>query len=170
MSTARTRTLAVAGIAALVTLGAVSPASAQPRPVQAVYLDAYSTTSTTDDHGSTSFTTEGGVSFRRRAALLPATITAVLTPDDGSLPEPETCEPAAATITVTGAHRVGMTLVGTGTVCGFYPQEPTSIVTQVFTGRYDVVRAQRAKPLGTDGFFEIRLGNDGSASTFAIDT
>ncbi len=97
-------------------------------------------------------------------------VNAVLTPDDGTLPDPETCEPASATITVTGDHRVAMKLVGTGSVCGFYPQEPTSIVTQVFTGRYDVVEARRTKVLGTDGFFEIRLANNGSASAFAIDT
>ncbi|MGZ4727080.1 MAG: hypothetical protein ACXWB2_05125 [Acidimicrobiales bacterium] len=170
MKVASVRTLAVVGVAALVTLGSVSPASARPRPVQAVYLDAYSTTSTTDEQGSTSFTTDGEVSVRLHGALLPATVTAVLTPDDGTLPDSESCEPASASITVTGANRVAMQLVGTGTVCGAYPQEPTSIVTQVFTGRYDVVEARRAKVRGTDGFFEIRLADDGSASAFAIDT
>ena len=57
-----------------------------------------------------------------------------------------------------------------GDVCGMYPQPPTSIVTHVFTGRYEVLDTTRRRRVGTDGFFEIRLAADGTASAFAIDT
>ena len=49
-------------------------------------------------------------------------------------------------------------------------QPPTSIVTHVFTGRYEVLDTTRRRLAGTDGFFEIRLAADGTASAFAIDT
>ena len=39
----------------------------------------------------------------------------------------------------------------------------------VFTGRYEVLEAKRHNLVGTDGFFEVRLGVNG-ASAFAVDT
>ena len=105
-----------------------------------------------------------------RSGELPGTFTAVLSPADGTLPEPETCEPATATFTVEGERRIGLTLVGEGEVCGTYPQLPTYTGTHVFTGRYEVVDAERRRLPGTDGFFEVRLGLGNVGNIFAIDT
>jgi hypothetical protein len=99
-------------------------------------------------------------------------VAAVVGPDDRSLPGPGECEPATTTVSAYGKPGVDMTMIGIGEVCGFDVQAPTSIVTHVFTGTfevYDVSRKTR-KLMGTDGFFEVRLAADGSAHVFAIDT
>ena len=67
---------------------------------------------------------------------------------------------------------VDLTLVGRGEVCGTHVQPPTNIVTHVFTGTFEVY-GDRTRPRrleGVDGFYEIRLADDGTASVFAIDT
>jgi len=69
-----------------------------------------------------------------------------------------------------GWYAARMTLVGTGTVCGVYPQLPDYVVTQVFTGRYTVTQAIDPRFRGTDGWFEVRLGLDGVAGASAFDT
>lgn len=45
-----------------------------------------------------------------------------------------------------------------------------SVVTHLFTGRYEVTGADRKKLIGTDGFFQVGLTLDGEASLFAVDT
>jgi hypothetical protein len=75
-----------------------------------------------------------------------------------------------ATFVVARASRPNLILAGAGTVCGSFPQPPTSIVVQVVTGRYRVLDARKPRVRGTDGFFEIRLGTGDVASAFAIDT
>ena len=59
--------------------------------------------------------------------------------------------------------------MATGEVCGEFVQPPY-ITTQSFTGRYEVSDTSRRAIDGTDGFLEVRLGEDGSASLFLIDT
>jgi hypothetical protein len=99
-------------------------------------------------------------------------VAAVIAPDDGAWPGPGECERAYASMSAYGVRGVDLTLVGFGDVCGHHVQPPTSIVTHTFTGRYGVygddTRPRRLE--GTDGFYEIRLGADGTASVFAIDT
>jgi len=95
--------------------------------------------------------------------------TAVLLADDGSLPLPGACEPATVSFGLDGRARRFISAVATGEVCGEFVQLPF-ITIQSFTGRYEVTDSSRRAIDGTDGFFEVRLGNDGSASLFLIDT
>jgi hypothetical protein len=71
-----------------------------------------------------------------------------------------------------GVRNVDLTLVGMGEVCGTYVQPPTSIVSHVFTGTFEVYgeETQPRRLEGVDGFYEIRLADDGTAGVFAIDT
>ncbi len=99
-------------------------------------------------------------------------VAAVVQPDDRTLPAPGECESAYATMSAYGVSGVDLTLVGMGTVCGRWTTPGTSIVTHVFTGRYEVygeeTRPRRLE--GTDGWYEVRLAEDGRASAFAVDT
>jgi hypothetical protein len=99
-------------------------------------------------------------------------VAAVVQTDDRTLPDPGECEDAFATMTAYGARRVDFTMVGSGEVCGTEVQPPTSIVTHVFTGDFEVYgdHTTPRRLEGTDGFYEIRLANDGTASVFATDT
>ena len=99
-------------------------------------------------------------------------VAAVVDADDGTLPGPGECEGAITTVSAYGVRGVDFTMIGVGEVCGHHVQPPTSIVTHVFTGTfevYDAVNGSKAL-LGTDGFFEVRLADNGTASVFAIDT
>jgi hypothetical protein len=94
----------------------------------------------------------------------------VLAADDGSLPEPGSCEPATATFHLAGAGREYLDVTATGDVCGEFVQLPY-IVTHVFTGRYTVTDASKRNLVGTDGFFEVRLAaSTAQAYVFGIDT
>lgn len=99
-------------------------------------------------------------------------VAAVVDPDDGTLPAPGECESAFATMSAYGAPGIDLTMVGAGEVCGAWTQPPTSVVTHVFTGRYEVYGdgTSPKRLLGTDGFYEVRLADNGTASVFAIDT
>jgi hypothetical protein len=88
---------------------------------------------------------------------------------DGSLPDPGVCEEATVRAEVTGARGKFLKLIAAGQVCGEFVQPPF-IATERFTGRYVVKAANPARVLGTDGFVEVVLGNDGTAGFFAIDT
>jgi hypothetical protein len=103
-----------------------------------------------------------------RAVLMAAVAQA----QDRTLPGPGECESADVTVSVYGARKLDFSLVGTGDVCGVDLQPPANIVTHVFTGTFEVYgEATRPRRLeGIDGFYEIRLADDGTASVFAIDT
>jgi hypothetical protein len=99
-------------------------------------------------------------------------VAAVVGPDDRTLPGPGECEHAMTTVSVYGARGIDLTLIGDGDVCGLDVQPPTSIVTHAFTGTFEVYgdTTRPRRLLGTDGFFEVRLAQDGTAHVFAIDT
>lgn len=40
----------------------------------------------------------------------------------------------------------------------------------MFTGQYEIVSASQKRFLGDEGFFSVRLGDDGHASVAGIDT
>ena len=110
-----------------------------------------------------------GDAVRRNKDLGTVDVTATMAADDGTLPDPGVCEPATATITVTQGGDLVAELAGSGQACGKWIQPPTYDVTHVFTGRYEIVDGARGVT-GTDGWFEVRLAQTGTASTFAVDT
>jgi len=95
--------------------------------------------------------------------------TAVLTPEDGSLPEPGVCEPATATVDVTGEKGRYLELDATGEVCGKWT-DATYVVTHKFTGRYEVTDSSVRNTRGTDGWIGLTLATEGRANIEAIDT
>ena len=95
--------------------------------------------------------------------------TAVLAAVDGSLPEPGVCEPATATLNVTGKQHRFLRLAATGDVCGLWTDE-TYVVTHRFEGRYDVTSASAPRARGTDGWISLVLATEGRANVEAIDT
>ena len=95
--------------------------------------------------------------------------TAVLTADDGTLPERGVCEPATATVDITGAKGRYLQLAGTGRVCGEY-SGPTWAVDHRFTGRYQVIGSSVRNTRGTDGWYTLILATEGRANLEAIDT
>lgn len=161
----KTRTLlaagALAGVATIASVAAATPAgAARFRPV----IEMGSTTA--------GFAVVDGaaiVTGEMDGRPYRGTYTATLTADDGSLPAPGDCEPATAVFHLDA--RVGryLDVTATGDVCGEFVQLPY-ITTHAFVGRYDVTGSTKQNVLGTDGWFEIRLGDDGSASTFLVDT
>ena len=58
------------------------------------------------------------------------------------LPGPEECEAAIGTFSVYDSGKRNLELMGAGEVCGSYPDNPTSIVTHVFVGNYEVVEGR----------------------------
>jgi len=115
---------------------------------------------------------EGELQLRNGNRSTDVLVASSVDADDGTMPAPGECEGAITTVTVYGARRIDFTMIGVGEVCGLDVQPPTSIVSHVFTGTfevYDVPEGPR-QLLGTDGFFEVRLGVDGSASVFATDS
>jgi hypothetical protein len=160
------RPLAVGLLAAASTIGVLAvaaPADAAQRPPRPK-VDITSSTGT--------FTGLGGgalVSAQMDGKPFGGEATAVLLADDGSLPVPGACEPATVSFGLDGRARRFVSAAATGEVCGQFVQPPF-IATQVFTGCYDVGDSSRRAIVGTDGFLEIRLGDDGSASLFLIDT
>lgn len=95
--------------------------------------------------------------------------TAVLTPADGTLPEPGVCEPATVAVDVTGERGRYLQLAGTGEVCGKWTG-PNSVVTHRFVGRYQVVDSSVRSTLRTDGWIGVSLALENRANLEAIDT
>jgi hypothetical protein len=97
------------------------------------------------------------------------TYVAVLAADDGTLPDPGNCEPATATLEVTGTKHRFLHLAASGEVCGAWP-DATYVVTHDFVGRYDVTDSSVRKTRGTDGWISLVLATEGRANVEAIDT
>jgi hypothetical protein len=151
---------AASTIAVLAVAAPVDAAHRPPRPK----VELSSTSGTfADASGGALVTAEmDGTPFAGRA-------TATLTADDGTLPAPGDCEPATVSFHLDGPGRRFVDAEASGEVCGEFVQLPY-ITIQAFTGRYDVLDSTRRRIEGTDGFLEVRLGDDGSASLFLIDT
>ncbi|WP_460715050.1 hypothetical protein [Nocardioides dilutus] len=94
---------------------------------------------------------------------------ATLASSDGSLPAPGTCEPATATLQVTGSRSRYLHLAATGEVCGTWA-DATYVVTHRFVGRYVVTDASSRRLRGTDGWISVILATEGRANVEAIDT
>jgi hypothetical protein len=87
--------------------------------------------------------------------------TAVLTADDGTLPEPGEAEPATATVTITGPRGQQLVLTGSGTVTGEWVG-PNAALTHKFTGRYTADSTVHRVD-GTDGWYSV-----GVAATMSL--
>ena len=94
---------------------------------------------------------------------------AVLAADDGTLPGPGVCEPAHATLDVTGAKGRHLGLTATGEVCGTWP-DATYVVTHKFVGRYEVTASSARRLRGTDGWISYVLATEGRANVEAFDS
>jgi hypothetical protein len=169
------RLVAGGAVTVMAVIGTVLPAGAsverkQPKPKPPAIVLSSTGTFTLGSDGAAAVTGTGEVNLHGSDTSKPVVVSATLSADDGTLPAPETCEPAVATVSFrVPHHKVTTTLFGRGQVCGVYPQLPTYIVTHVFTGNYDVI-AGKPRLVGTDGWFEIRLAQDGSASASAYDS
>lgn len=158
----KTTTITTAAIGALLTVVTAAPAMAAPRPlvdlsgtgVGAYVLDAEGTAHLT-----------GAVT----GAPFDGTYTATLTASDGSLPAPGDCEPATATVAVTGSRERTLRLAATGEVCGEWV-DATYVVTHRFVGRYVVSESSAPRLVGTDGWTSLILATEGRANLEAIDT
>jgi hypothetical protein len=127
----------------------------------AIDLDGMGTYVVEDDG---SVTVRGSITGQPVAGPFVGTLAA----DDGSLPEPGDCEPATATLRAEGVKRRFVELTADGDVCGQWTDE-TYRATHVFTGRY-VLTASFPRKRSIDGFYEIRLADNGVAGVRAIDT
>jgi hypothetical protein len=87
--------------------------------------------------------------------------TAVLSADDGSLPEPGDAEPGTATVTVVGPRGQQLVLTGVGTVTGEWVG-PNAARTHLFTGRYTADSTVHRVD-GTDGWYSV-----GVAATMSL--
>jgi hypothetical protein len=149
----KTRALAVVILAT--GLGAVTstPALAGPKP--RVQLGSQGGELTLGQDGSA--TVSGPV----EGTPFDGQYTAVLTADDGSLPEPGGAEPATATVTIVGPRGQQLVLTGSGTVTG-ESVGPTVALTHKFTGRYTADSTVHRVD-GTDGWYAI-----GVAATMSL--
>ena len=142
-------------VVVLATIGAATstPALAGPKP--RVALSSQSGELTLDQDGSA--TVAGLV----QGAPFDGQYTAVLTADDGSLPEPGDAEPATATVTVAGPRGQQLVLTGSGTVTGEWVG-PNAALTHKFTGRY-TAHSSVHRVDGTDGWYSV-----GVAATMSL--
>lgn len=156
-----TKTVVLIGGALLAAVAAV-PAEAAPPPridLRGAGVGSF----VVDDAGAARLTGQvTGVPFD-------GTFTAVLAATDGSLPEPGVCEPATATLDVTGPKHRYLSLAATGEVCGTWT-DATYVVTHAFVGRYEVADGSVRKTRGTDGWISLILATEGRANVEAIDT
>lgn len=148
-----TRAVAVVVLAAALGAATSTPALAGPKP--RVTLSSQGGELTLGQDGSA--TVSGPVA----GAPFDGQYTAVLTADDGSLPEPGDAEPATATVTIIGSRGQQLVLTGTGTVTGEWVG-PNAALTHKFTGRYTADSTLRRVD-GTDGWYSV-----GVAATMSL--
>jgi hypothetical protein len=148
--------------AGVLLLAAAGPAAAAPRPA----LDLRGA-----EVGSFVLADDGAALLSGEVTGRPfdGAYTGVLAADDGSLPPPGTCEPATATLDVSGPRERSLHLAAVGEVCGTWP-DAGSVVTQRFVGRYVVTSGTVRRLRGTDGWMSQVLATEGRANVEAIDT
>lgn len=124
-----------------------------------------------DGFGGYTVAADGSVALAGTATGHPfaGSYVATLSAADGTLPAAGTCEPGTAALTLQGDRQRAIDLVAVGDVCGKHAQPPF-IVTQVFTGQYEIVSASKKRFLGDEGFFSVQLGDDSHARVAGIDT
>ena len=86
---------------------------------------------------------EGELQLRGSRNTTDVLVASSVDADDGTMPAPGECEGAITTVTVYGARRIDFTMIGVGEVCGLDVQPPTSIVSHVFTGTFEVYDVRR---------------------------
>jgi hypothetical protein len=157
------RTAAALGLAAVFTLGTVSPVAAASTPTLFVGGGG---PAVADGNG---LVVEGPalVQDKHGRDMLDATIRATMVAADGSLPAVDECEPATATFVVEGERDADMTLRGQGTVCtvrnAFFP----AYVTVEFDGQHQIVEAKRPQLRGTIGSLSVTVTPGGFTSLYA---
>ncbi len=165
---ARTALAVFVTIASCVLTGAANPSDARtrPRPPALQITGTGSWTSRVYDD----VLVQGTADLDRRGRrTIEVPVAGVIDPDVGSFPSPGECKGATGWISVHDTRRADMTLIGNGEVCGHDVQDPESIVIYSFTGTFEVLEGPRCLQ-GIDGFFEMRLGANGTASLLAIDS
>lgn len=148
--------------ATLIAAATAGPAHAAPRPI----IDLHGAAVGSYHLDQTGAARLAGVVT---GAPFDGTYTALLVADDGTLPGPGACEPASATLNVTGSKSRHLSLAATGEVCGTWP-DATYVVTHDFVGRYEVSESSVRKTRGTDGWIGLILATEGRANVEAIDT
>ena len=156
------RRLAVAALAAAAALTLAAPVDATPKHKPAVDVGGQGTYVLTGPGSAV-------ISGTAEGTPVDGPYRAVLTAADGTLPQAGVCEPGTGVVRIEDKKKV-LELRADGDVCGTFVNPPTSIVTHVFTGTYEVVDAPRKQLVGTDGFLELRLATNGVASMTALDT
>ena len=152
----------IAALAAGALLIPAGPAAASPRPavdLRGAQVGAF----VLEDDGAARLS--GEVTGRPFAG----SYTGVLAADDASLPAAGSCEPATATLDVTGPRGRFLHLAAAGEVCGAWP-DASSVVTHSFVGRYVVTSSSVRRLRGTDGWMSQVLATEGRANVEAIDT
>lgn len=152
----------VTGAIALAAIGTAATAEARPNRSQ---VNLAGTGVYEMDEFSIFARGAGSVSGRPYAG----TATFLLNPDDGTWPEPGECEQGNAGFAVTGTTRQYLWGVSIGEICGQHVQQPTNLVSHVYTGDYSLVESpQRVRD--TEGWIEIRLATDNNMSITLFDS
>jgi len=144
----RTSRIALAAaLAATLTAAGAAPAFAGQRPKIAL----------SSDNGTLALPADGSAVVTGTASGTPfaGTYTAVVSADDGTLPEPGEAEPATATVRVEGTRGQVLVLTGTGTVTGEWVG-PNAALTHKFVGRYAAESTVRRVD-GTDGWYSVGI-------------
>jgi hypothetical protein len=149
----KTGALAVVVLATALGAATSTPALAAPKPRVALSSQGGELALGQDGSATVSGAVEG-TPFDGR-------YTAVLTADDGTLPEPGDAEPATATVTVVGPRGQQLVLTGAGTVTGEWVG-PNAALTHKFTGRYTADSTVHRVD-GTDGWYSV-----GVAATMSL--
>ena len=162
--TSTTRAVAAGGLALVALSGVADMAAAEPFGA-GVFSVGGGGISTVEDDGDVVVSGPALVTDRRLREMVDATLTVVVSPENGELPSVGSCTNAAATFVVDGKRGVAMTLDGSGQICA-RAITPTFVET-LFEGTFDVVDAQRQDLRGTSGSYRVNIRPNGFTSSYA---